>query len=282
VTPAFRCLDFEFAIEATDSALQELVNHLYEPCRYTGKPATTFTLEEGGRGGAPTTSLFEGDQRVHVTAQPSLALAYLVWLINRRVVEKSDSMLLLHAAAAEHKEHAVLLPAPSGFGKSTLVAGLVTAGFHYLTDDLCAIAPTNLRAQPYPKPIAIASDTMHLFARADEPLIPESRRRYVGEDAYVCAADLGGTASVHECAVRLVIFPRYAADAPIELRPLSRANTLVMLAEQSFNLDDFGSSALFAIANVLRSCACYQLRYGDIDAAVELISNLLGDGMPAR
>jgi hypothetical protein len=48
-------------------------------------------------------------------------------------------------------------------GKTTLVAGLVRAGFGYLTDEAGAIERETLLIQPYPKPLSLEPGSWPLF-----------------------------------------------------------------------------------------------------------------------
>ena len=103
---------------------------------------------------------------VTTTEWPCVALDYLVWDVNRRVVEASGGHLLLHAAAATRNGLAVVVPAVSGGGKSTLVAALVDAGFDYLTDEIVAIEPASTRVGGYRKAIGLKEGSW--------PLVPAS------------------------------------------------------------------------------------------------------------
>lgn len=275
MTDVFRALDFVFSVVATDPALQDAVNHVYDGCRVSSDATTQFTLLERG---TDTTKIavFQNDERLLSTSDEALALAYLIWQINQRAVAVSGARLLLHAAAAARGDGAVLLPAPSGAGKSTLVAGLVAAGFEYLTDDVCAVDRNGSCAVPYPKPIAIAAPALReLFDRPGAPLITGDRRRFVGEDAFLSAADLGGTVASGAVGARLVVVPAYSAGAATRLEPLSRAEAAVLLAEQSFNFNDLGAPGLVAIGDLVRGCTCHRLTYSDLAAGVACISELL-------
>lgn len=275
MTGVFRALDFVFSVSATDPPLQDAVDHVYDACRVSGDATTQFTLLERG---TDTTKIvvFQNDERLVTTSDEALALAYLIWQINQRAVAVSGARLLLHAAAASRGDRAVLLPAPSGGGKSTLVAGLVAAGFEYLTDDVCAVDGNGSCALPYPKPIAIAASAVHkLFDRPGAPVITGARNRFVGDDAFLSAADLGGTVASGAVPAKLVVVPDYRAGATTRLEPLSRAEAAVLLAEQSFNFNDLGAPGLFAIGELVRGCTCHRLTYSDLAAGVACVSELL-------
>ena len=48
MTGVFRALDFVFSVSATDPALQDAVDHVYDACRVSGDATTQFTLLERG------------------------------------------------------------------------------------------------------------------------------------------------------------------------------------------------------------------------------------------
>jgi HprK-related kinase A len=283
VTSSFCCLEFSFAVEATEPGMQRVVDDLYAPLRAAREYDTQYTIvEHGGNHGDRTVILFENERQVCVTRARSDALAHLVWNINQGVIERSSTRwLLLHAAATARDGNAVLLPAPSGSGKSTLAAALVAEGFGYLTDDICPIDPVSGYAHPFPKPIALASGLVARFdSAAGGPVVPAADARYMGADTYLSAARLGGHVA-GEARPRLVVVPEYADGVAPELSPMSRAATLIHLAEQSFNFDALAPSAIALVAEMLRSCGCYRLRYGDAADAVSVISELTADAARA-
>jgi hypothetical protein len=274
LTATFRALDFEFGVRATDAVLQAAIEHVFAPCRHALEHLTTqYTLLDRGAS-ATRIAVFENDRRLLDTADEALAVAYLVWQVNQRAIAASSATLLLHAAAAARDERAVLLPAPSGAGKSTLVAGLVAAGCSYVTDDLSALTDDGRRVRPYPKPIALAAETVELFA-GSPGLASGARARFVGTDVFLQPGDLGGVAARADTVVDLVVVPSYHERATTQVVPLSRGETAVLLAEQSFNFDALGTRALPVLAALLHGCECYRLTYGDLDAAVATITDLL-------
>src|SRR5205807_9749218 len=78
----------------------------------------------------------------------------LLWHVNAEAVRRSaHRSVLLHAAVAERDGAAVVLPAGTDRGKTTTVAGLVRAGYRYLSDEVAAFDPGTLELRPYPKPL---------------------------------------------------------------------------------------------------------------------------------
>ena len=57
----------------------------------------------------------------------------------------------------------VLLPGPPDSGKTTLTAGLVRAGFRYLTDEAAFVDPTTRILRPFPRPLWMELGTVEII-----------------------------------------------------------------------------------------------------------------------
>jgi hypothetical protein len=265
----FRSLALVFSISATDTALHAHLDELFDALATTDSASVEIGIEE-----RDAVFVVRVNRDVVVTTDvPSHAVAHAVWEINRRAIEVSGKdALLLHAAAAQRGEDAVLLSGPSGSGKSTMIAALVSAGFGYLTDDAVAIDPHDGTVYGYPKPIGLSRDVLDLFPGSLS--MPTAIRRYLGDEWFVSVSQLGGSCGKGGIP-RLAVFPTYAPDATNEAQPVSRAEALVMLAENAFNFNQCGVAAMDLLARVVSECACYRMRYSDIDGAVEFIESAL-------
>ena len=221
------------------------------------------------------------DDTVCTTTAPSHALARLLWEINQRAIERSRHSLLLHASAVERDGRVVLLAGRSGSGKSTLAAALVTAGFTYLTDDAVVLEAPTGRARPAVKPIALGRDVLHLFPSLQ---LPDTALAYMDDEWFVTPEMLTGTVA-HDDGIRprvggndaapgVVVFPIYAPDADNRARRVTRAEALVLLADNSFNFDGLAPSALELLARVLRDCECYRFAFSEPAPLVEFVVEL--------
>ena len=70
----------------------------------------------------------------------------------------------MHAAVFERDSSAVVLPGPSGVGKSTLCAALVARGWRLLSDEVAMIRPQDGLLQPYPRPISLKNESIEMIA----------------------------------------------------------------------------------------------------------------------
>ena len=270
----FRCLGFVWSVRTNDAALVDSVTSLYEACVDDGSgPAgnvvglrrhedASVSVDRNGTGGIER-------------APEGVALAQVVWEVNRGVVEEAGDRLLLHAAAAERDGRIVVLAGPQGSGKSTLVTALVCAGFRYVTDEAVAIGPGGA-VEPYPKPISLRGDSLAALSdfcpglpRAAEPASEELvAAQNIRRDAI---APPGGTADV------LVLLSTFQPGRSTAVRPIPRAEAAVALGEQSFNLRVFGPGGLSLVAEMVRKCHCYRLDVADLGATRKRLSGLVDD-----
>ena len=211
-----------------------------------------------------------------ISQSPDAALLYatLLWHVNRGVERASRGHVLLHAAAAERDGAAVLLVAPSGKGKSTLVAGLVRAGLRYLTDEAVALRPCDGGITPYPKSLSIEQGSWDVLADLRQH-VPVSSTSLSPEQWQVPVDALRPDAVSAGARTTLVVLPRYEAGAASTLTPLRRSDVLVQLMDQRFAPDRDRPRDFAVLADVVRGSACYGLLSGFLPGAVGLVVGAL-------
>lgn len=77
------------------------------------------------------------------------------------------------------------------------------------------------------------------------------------------------------CVPGLVVTPRFEPGAVTRLEPISRADAVMALAQQAFNLDLHGRAGLEALGAIARRSSCYRLIMGDLEPAVRLLLDIL-------
>jgi hypothetical protein len=268
VTPPYRALDLSFAVRMVDDDLAAYLGPLLSPFA-TEAPARHLysVVDDGARFKNRYAVYFDG-QHIIRTPDEAQALDYLLWHLNRAVVAESDRYLLLHAAVAAFDGSAILLPAPMDSGKTTLVAGLVQRGFGYLSDEAAAVDPVTLDIDPYPKPLSIDSGSWGVLS-ALRPAYETRFARFAEERWHVDVDAVRSGATAGSCPARLIVSPRYEAGAPTKLEQISRAEAVLMLAENAFNFASHKNNALDTLAAVVRRCDCYRLTVGSLGAACD-------------
>jgi HprK-related kinase A len=71
-----------------------------------------------------------------------------------------------------------------------------------------------------------------------------------------------------------LMFPAYDANLRAELRPVSKGRALIRAADNGFNYSVLGRLGFETLADLIDRCECYDLRYGDLDAAIKLLDAL--------
>ena len=77
--------------------------------------------------------------------------------------------------------------------------------------------------------------------------------------------------------VRFVIAPAYHADSPLRLTAVSRAEGLIDLAQNAFNLDALGRDGFEQLGHVAGRASCFRLKAGSLDEAVGAVVDLVGN-----
>ena len=167
----------------------------------------------------------------------------------------------------------LVLPAKSESGKSTLTAGLVRAGYAYLSDEAIALDWDTHVIQPYPKPMSLDPGAFALFPEW-APSFAEAHDAASDAQWHVPAGGVGSVGAA--CEVRFVVFPEYSPEADTRLEPMSRGTALLEMCKNTFRFNTQGRRCLDHLADVVRDAECYRLPMSDLDAAVRVVTELVG------
>jgi hypothetical protein len=276
VTPTYRALDFTFSVRTAGADLADYIEGLFAPFASSGavdeaREIHRYSVVDDGPRFQNRYALYFDGQPITRTPLEPLALAFLLWHLNIAVVAASDRYLLLHAAAATYNGSAVVLPAAKDSGKSTLVARLVQRGCGYLTDEATAIDPVTLAVDPYPKPISIEQGSWEVLADL-RPDLDDRFLPFASEQWHVVPASIRPDAIARPCPARLVVSPHYDAEARTSFEAISRAQAVLLLAENAFNFESHKADGLHTLAEMVRGCECYRVTVGsDDDASAEVM-----------
>jgi hypothetical protein len=73
-----------------------------------------------------------------------------------------------------------------------------------------------------------------------------------------------------------VVFPKFVAEGEGWCEEISKAETLALIAEQSFNKDRMGETGFRALCEMLDSACCYQIGYRSTNEALHLVRSICG------
>lgn len=223
--------------------------------------------------GALSWGLFRDGVLVQRAESEVSLLDFLLWDVNGHAL-RTTPLLALHAAAASWHAQGLVMPGKMNAGKTTLVAGLVESGFDYLSDEAALIDPSTGSLHPYPKPLWMEPPSVRLFnlARTGTGGASDVRNFHVHPERLRpgCIGQV--------CEVRYVVAPRYTPGARTTLQPVSAAEALMLLADNSFNLGRARGPGIRLLGEVLATASCYRLVVGDLSSAVSAIRGLVTEG----
>ena len=274
---SYEALGHTFAIRTTDLALGRYLDTLFRHfvTTGTGSDVTLYSLIVEGDGRALPFVLHRDDEELGHFAQGRTILAELLWHINRSAVRDTKDHLLLHASAAAWRGKTLIFPAPMESGKSTLVAGLVRAGFGYVTDEAVAIEPSTLTVTAFPRAISIDPGSWGVLSDL-RPNLSAELERYQGDQWQVEPDSIRPGSVVRRSEPGFVITPRYRKGAETRLWAMSRSEAVRLMGSNAFNFQAFDRRGLRVLAEVARQSACYRLDIGELGLACELVGSLVG------
>lgn len=227
--------------------------------------------------------------RVHHDGAPifePLPLAHaaplLEWALNWCVSTHALQFLVIHAATLERDGHALILPAPPGSGKSTLCAALLHRGWRLMSDELTLLSLADGRLHALARPVSLKNRSIDII-QAFEPGAVFSRRTH--DTAKGTVALMKPPAEhvrrVAETALPAwLVFPRWVAEAPAQLSPRGKPESLLDLSRQAFNFGAAARQGYQQLLGAIDRCECFDFSYGQLDDAVRTFDGLSGRMAP--
>ncbi len=185
-----------------------------------------------------------------------------------RLVWNYAQGLALHGAALEHEGRAILFPAISGGGKSTLAVHLGACGWNFLTDELVFVPLGAAEVHALARPAHLKPGSMFLVERF--AALQDSRQvwTYSG-GALIAPAALRAPRLRVPPATPLgaLVFPSYAPDAQTSLEPISPGTASYLLSGALVNARNLEQLGLAECARLATSTPAFRLTYRDLDDA---------------
>jgi hypothetical protein len=193
------------------------------------------------------------------------ALSATLTAVNLTAVAETP-LLAAHAGVVTDGRSAVVVPASSGTGKTTLVTALVQRGWHYLSDEALCLQWHDGRLSAYPRPLALS--TWSAAALGLSPGVAGD-----GESFYA-PSSLGAVGSAEGVAIAHIVLLERGHASP-RLDPLKRQDALAELLRRSFNHFRDPGRALDLLGGAVRIADTSVLRLGDPAAAADLLTRYL-------
>lgn len=194
------------------------------------------------------------------------------------VLLQTRGLYPIHAAAVAQGRTAVLFPAESGAGKTTIALTLVRAGFRFLGDDKPII--TTRAGRPvvlaFPEPIHAYVDELSAFTELPGQTYPGFAPDYPLKRAFRPEEFQPGCI-ISSATPGALIFPEGRTDGDTVLEPISRAEGLRRLIELNWPIPWGFDGFLDLMADLTARTPCYRLRCGPtLDGLPERVARVIG------
>jgi hypothetical protein len=196
-----------------------------------------------------------------VTIAANETMPYLFTLIQQAtddaMIRHLQDQTAIHAGAVVYRGKAIVMPGPSGSGKSRLVQELLRQGAEYCSDEY-AILDAHGCVHPYPRALMI--------------------RRGSEEQHPVLASDLHAKVCGRPSPVSLFLFLRYEASSEgLAVQPLDRSESLIRLLQNTPHVLADKQDVFDPIKAAVSRAASYMGARGEVSRAAAEILQLAAD-----
>lgn len=249
---AFEAFGVRLAVAATEPELLELVRP-YLPPGWRPCPASkveqrfSIVIEENGtyalaRDGTPLAGA-RGLER-------DLALELLDSQLRLYLGRKAPDTIFIHAGVVGHRGRAIVIPAPSFGGKTTLVAALVRAGASYYSDEFAVLDEGGL-VHPYAKALSIRGNGV---AQTDHPV-----------------ASIGGVAGQEPVPLGAIVVTSYTPGAKWAPRRLSPGAGAMALLANAVPAKERPEQVMRTISRAAQGAVVIESDRGEADKVAPLL-----------
>lgn len=260
----YRLLSLPVQVRSADEWFVSAMRWHLEPFRRSRAEAEEVVVEErvepdeGGRG--DLVYLKNGVEE-HRGSRIGV-LHHALWDVHGIVPRWSRDFLFVHAGSVAREGRALLLPAPPGRGKSSLVAALLRRGFEYLSDELGALDPVSGRAYPFPKRLALDPAALRFFPGLIDRLQDRETSGVALGKRYARPEDLGADVAAPTSVDRIVFLGPQRRGRP-RLTPLVAAEAVERLAASCLNLYRYRERGVILLSRVASAAEAFELSGGD-------------------
>ena len=220
-------------------------------------------------GETPVTFLVDFDQagnfefykegKLDVASGPTHTFVpYLMSLVRIRIAERAVSRVFVHAGAVVWRDRALIFPASSFKGKTTVVAELVRQGAVYLSDEY-AIFDENGMVRPFPKTLSIRGADGG-FAQTETPV-----------------EQFGGRQGVGPYPPGLVLFTEFSADSDWEPTILSPGQGMLEILNHTIPIRYNPEFSLKVLNKILNRAIIAKSKRGEARNFAEVLLGFCND-----
>lgn len=277
---------FVIRVRSQSSALAQFFSRNYAHHQFSLTPqVASFDIELRYQSGwrrwlKPQIKFYQNEHAPFFSMPVSHAPILWEWGLNYCIASKYHSCLTVHAAVVAKRGQAMVIPAPPGSGKSTLCALLCNHGWQLLSDEFALIDLASHQVQSLPRPISLKNASIDVLKAYAEQGVCQGvfSAEFTGTSkGRVALYSVPLTQQAEPLArypIKRVLFPRYDAHQACHITPLSPAQCLMQLADNSFNFSVLGQQGFTCLASVVGSSDAYSVDYSDFDALLTKLETL--------
>jgi hypothetical protein len=192
---------------------------------------------------------------------PTLAARGLLHGVVKLLMTARPDLLWIHGGVAAHDGRALLLPATSGNGKSTLIAELLKYGWIYLSDEVAPIDPVTCRVFPFPV-------TPHMRI-GHQPNLSPAEVRKLAKIRIDIGKEMVGAVAVPLERIYFLSYQQLAVS--VQTVVSSPGQSVVEMLRHSLSAWESRDAEICGLCELMRQVPGVHLRYANAhDAAAEL------------
>jgi hypothetical protein len=245
-------------VDSDSAVVLERVRHRFKALETTNAEGAAMRFEVKLEGHAPY-FFWNGSNRIDCESLSHL-IGRLTYEIALDLIEARPDLLWLHAASASLDGKAVALAGESGRGKSTIVTGLCSRGWSFMSDDISPLDPATGMLIPFALApevrrnpgVALPADHVRNLKKTGVPVEPER----------VCRQSVP---------IRGLIFPRFEPGVPARLVPCSPAEAAMQLLPCCLNFVRHREAAVRYVCELVQKIPVFHLSFSNSQDAVELL-----------
>lgn len=216
------------------------------------------------------------DQRLFSAGvQKNSVLPDLMFVIFIRSCDSLNDRLLFHAAVIEKGRKAIIFPAVTRSGKTTLAAALSRQGWRFYSDELAVLNKENLKVSPFLLPMSIKNGSVEVLKKY-YPALPEAEV-YLRPDnkrvRYIIAPQESLASEEEEAPVGALVFLEYSPEAASSQKEIGKADALKRLAATGSSDRELAMDDVEAMIAIVEQVPCHELVFSDLDNAIELLKD---------
>ncbi len=246
---------------STDVGVADHAHQLLEQFGTTELGARTVNTIRVARLSDDATSLLRGCGTVAASADSAELVAPLIGAVNEAALASCPSFAV-HAGVVALGDRVVVIPGPSGGGKSTLTAACQLTGFGYVSDEALVLDDDGTVVS-YPKPLALTRWSCETLGI--EPQDPER---------LLAANELGPVANGSRKAVTHILLTTFGGG-PASLWEATPSEAVAALITYSFNHYRNPARAFHLATATARQARVWHMEYGDPMQAARLLHDRL-------